>query len=347
MHKLPPYHRILLLTEGQLGVFTSKTAASLLRYRSADIVGVVDSVTAGRDVRAYVPWSPAVPIVADMASAQTLRPEALFIGIAPVGGALPPEMRQPVVDALSAGIDVVSGLHTFLSDDAELAALATRHGARLLDLRRPPADRLVANMRACATRCRRVLAVGTDCNVGKMVAALELTAAARQRGLRTRFLATGQTGIMIDGCGISIDACVADFAPGAVEQLVLDAADADVCFVEGQGSIVHAGYSPVTLALIHGACPDAMVLVHQLGRTHYRNSPEVPLPDLRRLIALYEEIASFLHPARVAAIAVNSVGCDDATTAREVARLEAELGLPVADPVRHGAERLLAAVMGG
>jgi uncharacterized NAD-dependent epimerase/dehydratase family protein len=345
MHKLPPYHRILLLTEGQLGVFTSKTAASLLRYRAADIAGIIDSAAAGRDVRTDIPWSPPVPIVADIAAARTLRPDALFIGIAPVGGALPPEMRKPVEEALAAGIDVVSGLHTFLSDDAELTALAARQGARLLDLRRPPADRLIANMRARTTRCRRVLAVGTDCNVGKMVAALELAAAARQRGLQTRFLATGQTGIMIDGCGISIDACIADFAPGAVEQLVLDAAAADVCFVEGQGSILHAGYSPVTLALIHGACPDAMVLVHQLGRTHYRNSPDVPLPDLRKLIALYEEIASFLHPSRVAAVAVNSLGCDDATTAREVARLEAELGLPVADPVRHGAERLLAAAM--
>ena len=206
MHKLPVYRRLLLLTEGQLGVFTSKTAAAVMKYRPGDVVGVLDRAATGRNLAEFIPWAPPVPIIADLARARELRPDALFVGIAPVGGALPPEMRAHVRAALAAGIDVVSGLHNFLADDGELAALAQAGGARIYDLRRPPAERAVASAQALGTRCRRVLTVGTDCNVGKMVTALELTAAARRRGLDARFLATGQTGIMIEGSGICVDA---------------------------------------------------------------------------------------------------------------------------------------------
>jgi uncharacterized NAD-dependent epimerase/dehydratase family protein len=286
-----------------------------------------------------------VPILPDVAGALALQPEALFVGVAPVGGTLPPEMRGHVGAALRAGIDVVSGLHTFLGNDPELVALAARTGARALDLRRPPADCPVASARALASRCRRVLTVGTDCNVGKMVAALELTAAARGRGLNAHFLATGQTGIMIVGRGITIDACVADFAAGAVEQLILDAGDGDICFVEGQGSLGHPGFSGVTLALLHGACPDALVLVHQLGRADYKAPPHTPLPPLADLIAAYERMAALVHRARVVAVALNSFGYGPGEARVAAEHLEHELGLPVADPLRDGCERLLDAVL--
>src|SRR5262245_22216212 len=220
MHTLPPYRRILLLTEGQLGVFTSKTAASLLRYRAAGVVGVLDRPAAGRAPRELVPWSPDVPLLPEVRAAAALRPDAVFVGIAPVGGALPDAMRSHLRDSLAAGIDVVSGLHTRISDDAELRSLAEAHGARIFDVREPPAGMPVASTRARQTRCRRVLTVGSDCNVGKMVAALELTAAARKRGRDARFAATGQTGIMIDGRGVAVDAVVSDFAAGAIEELV-------------------------------------------------------------------------------------------------------------------------------
>lgn len=347
MHKLPPYDRVLLLTEGRLGVHTSKTAAALLRYRPQAVVGVVDSTAAGRDLAELIPWAPAVPIFANVMRAQSVRPEALFVGVAPVGGALSLELRAHVRAALAAGLDVVSGLHHFLADDAELAALAAQHGARLFDLRRPAGDRVIASARARRTHCRRVLTVGTDGNVGKMVAALELKAAAEARGLDARFLATGQTGIMIAGRGICVDGYVADFAPGAVERLVLDAGQADVCFIEGQGSIAHPGFSAVTLALLHGACPDAMVLVHRLGRTHYKAPPHAPLPPLDALIAVYEQAAALLHPSRVVAVALNAHGCDEEELRAAARCIEHELDLPVADPIRDGCERLLDAVLPG
>lgn len=344
MHVLPAYHRLLLLTEGHLGVFTSKTAAAILRYRPADVVAVVDSVAAGALLAEHIPWAPPVPIVPDVGTAAALRPDALFVGIAPVGGALPPEMRAHVTGALELGLDVVSGLHSFLADDPELAGLAAQRGGRILDLRRPPVDRAVAAARALGTRCRRVLTVGTECNVGKMVTALELVAAARRRGLDARFAATGQTGIMVAGRGICVDACVADFAAGAAEQLVLDAADSDLCVVEGQGSLGHPGFSGVTLSLLHGTCPHALVVVHQVSRTNYNAPPHSPLPPMKDLIAAYEQTAALVHSARVAAVALNSHGCTEEAARAAAQRMKSELGIPVADPVRDGCEGLLEAV---
>ncbi len=345
MHVLPGYSRIALLTEGRLGIFSAKTAASLLRYRAQQVVAVVDSAFAGRDIRELVPWSPPVPIVSAVTDLLPLAPQALFIGVAPVGGALPPAMRRHVADALRAGLDLVNGLHTRLADDGELRALADAAGARVFDLRRPPAGQLVASARARETRCRRILTVGTDCNVGKMVAALELAAAARRRGLDARFVATGQTGIMIAGRGITIDAVVSDFVAGAVESLVLDAGDSDVCFVEGQGSLGHPGYSGVMLSLLHGACPHALVLVHHVGRTHYSAEPHRALPPLSRLVAAYAAAAELLYPARVVAVALNSAGATAEQLAAERARIERELKLPAADLLVDGADGILDAVL--
>jgi uncharacterized NAD-dependent epimerase/dehydratase family protein len=345
VHVLPPYRRLLLLTEGRLGIFSSKTAAVLLRYRPEDVAAVVDSRAAGTDVRSIIPWAPAVPIVPDVAAGAALRPDGLVIGVAPPGGALPPDMRVQVVAALRGGLDVLSGLHVFLADDGELRDLAKQSGARLFDLRRPPAERVLATGRARTTRCRRILTVGTDGNVGKMVAALELTNVARQHGLDARFVATGQTGIMVAGRGIALDAVVADFAPGAAEELVLDAGDSDVCFVEGQGSLAHPGFSAVTLALLHGVCPDALILVHCVGRTRFHAPPHGPIPPLRELRAAYEQVAALLHPARVVGVALNAAGADERSAAAAARAIAQDLRLPVVDPVRFGCEALLEVAM--
>lgn len=345
MQILPPYHRILLLTEGSLGVFSSKTAASLLRYRSRDIVGIVDSYAAGQDVRQSIPWSPSVPVLESIKESAGQKPDALFIGIAPVGGNLPERMRRHILDALRAGIDVVSGLHARLMQDPEFAGAARERNARIWDVREPLGPARIATAAARQARCVRVLTIGTDCNVGKMVAALEITAALRNRGYRAAFAATGQTGIMIAGKGIAIDAVVSDFAAGAAEELVLGEADADFCIVEGQGSVVHPGFSGVTLSLIHGVCPDAMVLVHHLGRTHYAAEPHPPLPEIGALVRHYEQAASFLHPARVIAVAVNAQNVDPILARDERAHLSRQLGLPMADPIVDGCEALVRAIV--
>ena len=345
MHDVASYRRILLLTGDRLGVFSSKTAAVLLRYRSADIVGIVDSAHAGKRLSEIIPRVADKPILADIPAAAKLDPDAVFVGIHPTGGALPAELRAPLRAALERGIDVVSGLHTQLSQDEELAGIAGKTGARLVDLRCPPAERHTASGRAMETRCRRILTVGSDCNVGKMVAALELTREADKRGLDARFIATGQTGMMVCGAGVAIDAVVSDFAAGAVEQLVLDASGADVCVVEGQGAIGHAGFSGVTLSILHGACPDAMILVHHAGRTHNRSSPHAPLPPLRALWSAYEQTAALLHPARIVGVALNRHEAREADVREETAWIEHEFGVPVRDPLEDGCEVLLSAAL--
>lgn len=345
MPGLPEYRRIVLLSDGQLGVFSSKTVASLLRYRADDVVAVIAEKHGGSSLREIFPIAPDIPILADVATAAALEPDALFVAISPVGGALSASMREQVTRALSCGIDIVSGLHTWLCTDEELVRIAAEHHARIFDVRRPPTGLRVAAARARAARCVRILTVGTDCNVGKMVAAIEIANAARRRGLDTRFIATGQTSIMISGGGVAVDGVISDFAAGAIEQVVLDAGDADVCVIEGQGGIAHAGFSGVTLSTIHGACPDALVLVHTAGRTCFRHDPRDALPQLDALCNLYERTAALVHPAAVTGVALNCHDLSADARADAIERVSRETGRPVADVLDGGAELLLDAAL--
>lgn len=336
--------RLLILADGELGVFSAKTATSLLRYLPDEVVGVLDREHAGSDTRAVLGVPVAAPIVGTIEEALCLQPNTLVIGIAPAGGQLPAPWRAIISRSLAGGLDVLSGLHTFLGDDPEFAALAERHDRRIHDLRRPPPGQPIANRRARSTRALRVLTVGTDCNVGKMVATIELAAAGRARGLDACFLATGQTGMMISGGGLTLDRVPGDFMPGFVERLVLDHADADVAVVEGQGSLLHPAYSPVTLALIHGAVPDAMVLVHHAGRQILRHT-DLEMPPLRDWVRRYEDIAAPLHPCPVVGIAVNPYGLSREEASAAIRAAEAETGLPAVDVVPEGAGRLLDAAL--
>jgi len=337
--------RILILAEGRFGVLDAKTATCVIRYRPAEVVGVLDSETAGGTTDSVLGFGPALPIVGTLDEGLRLRPDTLLIGVAPRGGALPAAWRDLIARALGAGLDVVSGLHTFLGDDPELAALAREHGAEIVDLRRVPEDLPVASRKAAAVLATVVLTVGTDCNVGKMTASMELTMAARRLGYRAAFAPTGQTGLFLGGKGIVVDRMIADFVAGAAERIVLEnAAGHDFVFVEGQGSLLHPGYSGVTLGLLHGSMPDAQILVHQPTRARTLNDEIeiMPLPDW---ILLHERMASYLKPAPVVGVAINGwdLGEDEA---REWARrITASTGLPAVDPVKFGAEPLVEAVV--
>jgi len=339
-----PYRRLLILTEGLLGVFSAKTGASVLRYRPSDCVGVLDAVHAGEPIASFLDGVPDVPIFASVAEAMRYQPDAVLIGVAPTGGALPESMRKHLIDALKAGLSIISGLHTMLRNDPELAELAEKHNARLHDVRDPGPIRHIASGKARSTRVKRVLTVGTDCDIGKMVTALELRAEAARQGLDAAFVATGQTGIMIEGWGIAVDHVISDFTPGAAELLVQHVADREICFIEGQGSIEHPGYSCVTLALVHGTCPDAIVICHRQDRQVHSGWADCPLAGITKQIAIYEHILAPLHAGKVVAVAVNTArqSADEAEAA--VRKIADETGLPTADPIRHGCSQLLAAV---
>ena len=341
----------MILAEGAFGPHSAKTAFGVIRYGRDQVVAVIDSTRAGQNVDAFLPGQE-IPIVATLAQAMALepRPDALLIGIAPTGGRLPETWRRIVLDAIGDGLDVLSGLHTFLGDDPEFAAAAAAQGAALIDYRRPP-DRMETSVgRRHRPGKRVILTVGTDCAIGKMSVALELRRAAMESGERASFVATGQTGMMIEGWGVAVDRLVSDFAQGTVEWLVEQGeALGDWVFVEGQGSLDHPAYSSVTLSLIHGATPQAMVMVHKPGLVEhdFDHLPEAsfPIASLPGFIELHERVAGLVAPSRVVAVALNTSLYPDEADAREaIAVVARETALPADDPFRFGPERLWAAI---
>ena len=343
--------RFLILADGDFGPMTSKTANSIIRYLPARTVAVLDRQQAGKTAQDVLGFGGSIPVVRSMREGLAFKPSAVLVGIAPLGGRLPEEWRGWLAEALDAGCDLWSGLHTFLGDDPVLASKAKAGGKRIFDLRKPPSDLKVASGAAKAVEPYVVLTVGTDCNVGKMTAQLQLTRSLNAGGLRTRFVATGQTGIMIEGWGIAVDAVVADFVAGAAERLVLEgSADADVVLVEGQGSINHPGYSAVTLGLLHGSCPDGLILCHQCTRQYigdYRPAAWLRIPPLTEYIRLYETIGSAVHPTKVIGISLNTYDMSDEAALRACEEASRETGLPATDPVRFDSAPLVDAVKKG
>lgn len=343
--------RFLILADGEFGPMTSKTANSVIRYLPERTVGVIDRRHAGKTAQDILGFGGAIPVVGSMREGLVLGPSAVLVGIAPQGGRLPADWRTWLGEALEGGCDLWSGLHTFLADDPVLAAKAQKAGRRILDLRKPPADLPVASGAAKTVAPYVVLTVGTDCNVGKMTAQLQLARELNAGGLRTRFVPTGQTGIMIEGWGIAVDAVISDFVAGAAERLVLQGAEgADVVLVEGQGSINHPGYSAVTLGLLHGSCPDGMILCHQSSREYigdYREAAWLRIPPLSDYVRLYETIGSAVHPTRVIGISLNTFDLSDQAARRACEAAARETGLPATDPVRFDPAPLLEAIRTG
>jgi len=321
----------------------AKTAVGVLRYADYDVTAVLDRACPGERVTDHVPDVSDAPIVESMADALALDPDALLIGIAPIGGGFDESWRSDVRTAIEAGCDVIAGLHYFLADDEAFASLADEYGVDLIDVRRPPEDLTVSQGRARDADADVVLTVGTDCSTGKMTTTLELVAAARERGVDAGFVPTGQTGIMIAGWGIPVDRVIADFAAGAVERMIVDAAaDHDVLFVEGQGTIVHPAYSGVTCSLLHGAMPDSLVLTHSAGREAIHGYEEFAIPPVETYVDLYEELATPVAPTEVAAGALDTRALDDDEAARAAVDDYADaIGGPATDPVRFDAEEIL------
>ena len=343
--------RYIVVADGDFGPMTSKTANAIIRYQPERVVAVLDRRLAGRTVAEVLGFGGGIPVVGSVKEGLSRGANALLIGIAPVGGRLPDEWRAWLAEGLEAGCDIVSGLHTFLADDPVLAARARAGGGRILDLRRPPADLPVAAGRVKTLDAYVVLTVGTDCNVGKMTAQLQLAGELTRRGVRTRFVATGQTGIMLEGWGIAVDAVVADFIAGAAERITLEGAgDADVVLVEGQGSINHPGYSGVTLGLLHGSCPDGLILCHQASRLYigdYREEAWLRIPPLSEYVRVYETVGSMVHPTRVLGVCLNTYDLPEADARRACEEASRDTGLPATDPVRFGPDPLIAAVLDG
>ena len=269
--------------------------------------------------------------------------KSMVIGVANRGGVIADSWKEVIVEALDAGMDVASGLHNLLRDDPQLVEAAERNRRGLHDVRVPSVQYPIATgVRRTGKRC---LAVGTDCSVGKMYTAMCMEREMRERGMKATFRATGQTGILITGNGVPLDAVIADFMAGAVEYLTPDN-DADHWdLIEGQGSLYHASYSGVTLALIHGGQPDNLILCHEPTRTHMRGLPTYQQPRLEELRDTALTLARVVNPeCKVVGISINTQHLSDEEATELCAETEKRMGLPTVDPYRHGAGRLVDAL---
>ena len=348
----PSQHRFLIVADGQFGPLTSKTANSCIRYFPERIVAVLDRQQAGKTVQDVLGFGGKIPVVADFERgvSQGAGATAVLIGIAPPGGRLPDDWRGWLRAAIERRLEIWSGLHTFIGDDAELGPLAKANGVRILDARKPPPNLPIADGRAAEVDAFVILAVGSDCNVGKMTAQLQLRDELVKRGQKTSFVATGQTGIFIEGWGTAVDAVVADFIAGAAEELVLQGAQGnDIVLVEGQGSLIHPGYSGVTLGLLHGSCPDALILCHQATRDYigdyHGREPWVKIPSYTEMIDIYERAARPVHPTKVIGICLNTYDMDEKAARDAIAKAQQETGLPATDPVRFDSGPLVDAIV--
>jgi uncharacterized NAD-dependent epimerase/dehydratase family protein len=349
--------RIAVLLHGGIRGTQGKTGLALIRYRPEQIAVVIDQdcddpAWAGKSFADLTGIPVHVPIVPSLAAALAYQPTVLAIGIAPSGGILPKAWLAEVKQAVLAGLSIANGLHTCLASHPEIAPILQagrlQPGQEIWDIRQEPSGLQVGSGKARYLACKRVLTVGTDMSVGKMSTSLELDRVCRQRGLRSQFLGTGQAGIMISGQGVPLDAVRVDFASGAIEQLVLQAdPQADILHIEGQGSLLNPA-STATLPLLRGSQPTHLILVHRAGQTAIRNFPDVPIPPLKAVIALYESIAeaggSFI-PGKVAAIALNTYHLDQEEAQQAVERVSQDTDLPCVDPVRSSPDPLVDAIL--
>lgn len=330
--------KIVLLTWGHSNPRTAKTATGLLRYCPDECIAVFDPDNAGKRIEDLLDIGGDTPIISKLSNV----PDAniLAIGIAPPGGKIPPHWRPVLFEAIERGMDILSGLHDFLTDDAELTAAAATAGVTITDIRKND-FKSIAKRSGLNDTCCRLHTVGHDCSVGKMLVSLEMSRGLAARGRDAHFVATGQTGIMVSGGGLPIDCVAADFVSGAAEKLVLQSQHHDIIVVEGQGSLVHPSYSAVTLGLLHGAQPHGLVFVFEAGRETVGGLDHVRLPSLAEQKQMFETMASIYQPCQTIAFAMNGRRLSPSDAQRTASELEDQLGLPVVDVVRDGPDRLL------
>ena len=346
MHNNLKERSIVHLAEGSFSLRHAKMSTGVIRYSNQKSVAVIDSTQAGKTVeevtgiKSEIP----VPIVASIEDAFQYNPNTLLIGITPTGGKIPQAWRQVIESAMDHGMDIISGMHEFLSNDPVYLEKSKQANIEIWDLRKPSPTIPVGGGLCRWAKSYICLTVGTDCAIGKMTVALEIQKEAIEQNLTTEFIPTGQTGIAIAGWGSPIDAIAGDFMAGAVEQDILSRDDADLILVEGQGALLHPGYSSVTLALLHGSCPDSLVLCHRIDRKEISKIRDIPIPSFRETIENYLVLAKPIKPTKIVAFAVNTAGHPEEEVLDYLKKVEDELQVPATDPVRYGSSEIVKAI---
>ena len=307
-------------------------------------VALIDSTQAGKTAQQVIGYGGDTPVVSSFQETLKYSPNTLLIGIAPMGGELPDEWRTIVLDAIGEGLDIVSGLHTFLSDDEEFTLAARANNVKIIDLRKPPAELVVSEDRWRERSSYVLLTVGTDVAIGKMTTLIQLMDFLRESTLNIVFIATGQTGLLFTDKGVCVDAVVSDFIAGSIESEIMKVdSDVDLQLVEGQGSLFHQGYSGVTLGLIHGSMPDGILICHEPSRKV--NDYGTPLPTLTEAIELHKAVMKPFREVDIIGVSLYTAELSEDEARTAIKEAEEETGLPADDPVRFGSDKLGNAIL--
>ena len=338
--------KVIILAEEKFSPLSSKTANGAIIYLRDQVLAVIDSTKKGKTAQQVLGYGGEIPVIESVVEGLKFNPTALLIGIAPSGGRLPNSWREMIKTSLENKLNIYSGLHTIIGDDEEFSNLAKKNNCKIIDWRKIPEKYEVVTKGSYLTRhAKTILSIGSDCNIGKMTTTLQIYKDFLNRKLNSDFIGTGQTGIMISGHGIAVDSIISDYIAGGIE-LCIDETEnknTNYIFVEGQGSLTHHGYSGVTMGLIHGTMPDAMILCHQ--PTRFVDDYNLQLPDLKKIIDLHETVVKFFKKTKVVCIGLNSIGLTVDESMRAAEKIENETGLPTIDAFRFGAEKLSNALL--
>ncbi len=332
--------RYAILCQGAFNYILNKTGNMLIRYFPDQVCAVIDSGQAGKTAQDVLGYGGTIPTVSSFAEANTFEPDTILIGNAPQGGRITPEYRAEILAAIDAGCNVISGMHVFLNDDIEIRTAAEQAGVTLTDLRRPPKPPHFPKGSWKQRKIPVLLVVGTDCDTGKMTTAWEITLRLRKQGWKVEFIGTGQTGILLGGQGVPVDAVVADFMAGEVEYSIDQVSqDCDLIVVEGQGSLTNMYYSGVTLGLLHGAMPDWMIMTHEPSRT--LDVTDYPMVEMDSVLQLHLDLMKPFKASRFLGfnLLTHAMPEEDAIQAFE--HVENQYGIPATDLVRFGNRNLI------
>tara|TARA_B100000029_G_scaffold516383_1_gene629317 strand:- start:7354 stop:8388 length:1035 start_codon:yes stop_codon:yes gene_type:complete len=331
-----------VLVEGRFNFLYAKTANAILRFKSETVVCCIDSENNGKTTEEVIKLGGKTPIVSSLEAAKKFKPNTLLIGIATQGGFLPGNMRRTVREAILSGLDVISGLHEFLSDDSEFSSLAKTNGVNIIDLRKPPSPLPFSKGTWKMRKTPTLLTVGDDCDTGKMTAAWELKSELESRGKNVVFIGTGQTGILLGGNGVAVDAIVSDFEAGSIEAEIDRATlndDLDLIIVEGQGSISHMAYSGVTMGLLHGVMPDMLLMCHEPAREI--DTFNHPMIDLGEIMDIYIQLIRIFKPCEIVGLSLITHTEDENKAKETIEWYQCKYGIPSADFVRFGGESVI------
>lgn len=333
--------KIVALTEGYSNPTSAKTARNIIHYCPGEVVALFDRYNIGKTSLDLLGVGD-VPVIGSLENVKDA--DTLVMAVALPGGKLPKSFKEVIFEAITKKMNIISCGHEFINNDPDLVSAAKLAGVSLKDVRKNN-EHDVAQRKGIRKDCLRILTVGNDCSLGKMVTSLELARALQKEGHNAKFVATGQTGILIEGDGIPIDAVVGDYINGAAEKLVLQNQHHEILIIEGQGSIVHPRYSSVTLGLLHGSMPQGMIMCYEVGREFIHNMSAIKIPPMETVIKLFEETASVMFPCKVIGFALNSKNVSELEAEKERNRIKQQFGLPACDVVRHGPDELIEAIL--